>query len=1095
MADAQKQWMFALERFVVFLRDVIDPAVYALDPAHNLNVRAHQCKEPVTPEAALKASFRPVKLGWQWGPRWSTAWFEIRGQVPASMVGQRVVLRFSTDTEALAYLPVKVNARGQAEAIVPRQGLDVNRDAVVISEKAKAGESVLVYVEAACNHMFGDRGLQWDPPEIHRRWNSSTPGLFEKCELATRDETVWQLRQVYAFTLDLAKQQAPDSARAGQLLAHLRRATNMLPDGHVRERAGAALKMLLGAVKGEHARAGGSATKCHAVGHAHIDTAWLWPLRETKRKCQRTFSTVLRNMERFPQYRFVCSQAQQYAWIEEQAPALFKQIKKRVAEGRWEPGGSMWIEPDCTCPSGEALLRQILVADRYWRSRFGDQRGAQRFLYLPDTFGFPASLPTIMRAAGLDTFITNKLHWNSHNTFPHTTFVWRGLDGSAVVAHQTPGMDYNATNTPKELIRGEKTHKNKDLLRAEDGGPARWLQPYGYGDGGGGPTDWSILFAQLAESCDGLPEVEHSSVTSFCDDLHADVAKAKVVDPSSVPEHRGELYLELHRGTYTTHAKMKHANKECQELLRQAEILSFAGPKRLSRTEEKAIKVQLDTAWKLVLLNQFHDILPGSSITWVYDDAAKDYERVRSIARGIIDAGERRWAAHVLKHAGEVRADAAVVLNPASWPAQPVLEARKGQPRLAAEVLDPLSVSVVTLEKSDDEHAAVTVRGRVLQNEHIRAEFDEAGRIVSFKSLQGKHSDVCEVHAAPGEGRGAAERTALNQLALYEDRPRLWDAWDIDEEYAQKGELVSSSAEMSVVHAGGVRGAIRFSRSLGARSRIAQTFVLDAASEVVRVETEVDWQEEHRMLRVLFPTGVRASHACVGTQFGWVDRSMHRNTSIERAMFETPAHGFITLWDQTRSLGILTGSKYGVSHENSTLGLTLLRSTRYPDAKADVGVHRFSYALGPNLGHACVADADRFDRPARIIGAAAGAVSGKKSTPGSTNAAAPEVPHHWSPLSVRDGVFSAGQIEAMKLAEDGDALIVRIVDHDGVTNDAELVWGFAVQGVTRVDALERPLSPQATRSHARVRHDAKRNTTHVTIHPFEIVTLRVERSG
>lgn len=1065
--DTAALWKFELERFVVFCRDVIEPAMYT--HTTSLEASAWQCDEPVSYDEAVKGDYRPVSIGWAWGPRWSTAWFRVRGIVPESMRGKRVVVRFSTDTESLVWMPSAATGAGIGNGGVPYHGLDNNRDAVTLYESAQGGEVVDLYIEAACNHMFGDRGLQWDPPEVHRRWNSSTPGLFERCELAVLNTDVWRLKWTYAFAMNLAKELAPDSARGRQVLGVLRRVTNMIPDDRVAETAPAALAALTSVLGPAQGRAGGGATLCHAVGHAHIDTAWLWPIRETKRKCLRTFSTVLRNMERYPEYHFLCSQAQQYVWVEERSPELFAQIKKRVSEGRWEPGGAMWIEPDCTCPSGESLMRQMLYADRYWRGKFGDERGRQRFLYLPDTFGFPPQLPQIMRCAGLDTFITNKLHWNSHNVFPHTTFEWRGLDGSVVLAHNTPGMDYNASNTPKELIRGEKTHKNKDLpsTGSPDTAGARWLQPFGFGDGGGGATDWSIEYAGLASDCDGLPRVRQSSAGAFLDGLHRDVAHARREDPSSVHTHDGELYLELHRGTYTTHARIKQANRECEELLRQAEILTFAGPTRASREEERSARADLDKAWKLVLLNQFHDILPGSSIAWVYDDAMRDYGVVRAIVGALIERGAARWVAHVSSGPGPAN-DCVLNLSNARSEGTSLMDGRV----ISTGTIEPMSIQASSRATAELAASTITkdtggLRRSGLRFEHARAvlELDTSGRIVDFRSV-GDNS----TSAKAGQGLTTRALVApINTFALYEDRPRLWDAWDIDEEIEHKRQVLDDACDVSVMVDTPSLASVRTHRSFGRGSTLTQVFAFVTGARRVHVTTEIDWREEHRLLRVLFPTPTRhplagAKELRAGTQFGWRAVPTDRNTSQRRAAFEMPFQGFVGV--PALGMTLIFPDRYGVSPSPECVGISLLRSTRYPDPKADIGLHRFEYAIALDNDVANVDDLVR--RPARLLSTATRDTQGQSS---------------WT---VAD--FGGLRCEAIKPAAGDDRLIVRLVNDELARPGARVRWGLPVSSVEAVDGLERPTVLEG------FSHDRTTSESVFDCRPFQIVSLAVTRA-
>lgn len=1052
--DPEKQFLYKLQRFDVFLRDVIEPAVYAA--AHPLQVEAHQCVDPIPFQEAISRTYSPVRTGWVWGPVWSTCWFRVRGSVPREMANQTVVLRFSTDTEALVWLPPPRSAGAAA----PLQGLDVNRDAVRLFEPAAGGETIELYVEAACNHLFGDRGLQWDPPEVHRRWQSATPGRLDRCELAVLDEAVWRLRWVYAFALQLVKELPHGSPRARQLFDALRACTNRIPDDDVAAAAAEATRELESVVR---MPASEGVSICHAVGHAHIDTAWLWPIRETKRKCQRTFATALRNMERFPEFRFLCSQAQQYAWLEETSPPLFAQLKQRVLEGRWEPGGAMWIEPDCTAPSGEALIRQILHADRYWRSRFGDAKGRQRFLYLPDTFGFPAQLPQIMRLAGLDTFITNKLHWNDTNPFPFTTFIWRGLDGSEVVAHNTPGMDYNATNTPRELSRGEKTLRSREMGSTE--GPPRWLQPFGFGDGGGGPTDWNILNAELAADCEGLPRVRASTVGEFCDALQRDIAAARADDPAKVPVHEGELYLELHRGTYTTHARIKQANGECEELLRQAEILMFAGPSRLSGAEESAARAELDRAWKLLLLNQFHDILPGSSIGWVYEDAARDYEEIRRVAQRLIDRGMRHWSSHLN---GDGFGDAVCVFNLSNG--SPGAYGVVDGELLPLNKIAPMSVRVIDWSQRRAEYGGTPLGpddmvhrdGLRAWNSRIAVEFDDAGRLADLRSESGQSSAV----SATGQSTGPGS-CRINQLVLYEDRPRLWDAWDIDAEYIEKAERIDGACERTIVHDAPERLAIRFSRSIGRRSRLSQTFTMLAHSGHIDVETEVDWQENHRLLRVLFPIDPDAPHVELGTQFGSRQIATDRDGPVERAAFELPFHRFIS--DQVSGLTVVFPDRHGASVNRGVVGVSLLRSPTYPDPNADRGLHRFRYAISPTATITRWGmEADAIMRPLRLGPRPSGTDRAQRG---------------WKVLE------TGLTVEAIKPAAEGDGLIVRLLNDRAVGHGrCPVKWQMPVTAVEPVDALERPIKMTG------FEHRAAESLSVFPIRGYEVVTLAVTRA-
>ncbi|MHC5005504.1 MAG: alpha-mannosidase, partial [Planctomycetota bacterium] len=726
---------------------------------------------------------------------------------------------------------------------------------------------------------------------------------------------------------------------------------------------------------------------------AHIDTAWLWPLRETRRKCLRTFATALRLMERFDDFRFACTQPQQYAWIERDAPELFAQIAARVAEGRWEPTGAMWVEPDCNVPGGESLVRQLLYGIRYFRTAFGDA-APQHVLYLPDTFGFPPALPQLMDLAGLDTFVTNKLAWNRTNRFPHATFRWRGLDGTEVLAHCLPGEDYNATVTPRELRRGER------VLVAKGGAAAcpAWLQPFGYGDGGGGPTAAMIHAIGLAGACEGLPAARLSSIGAFRRELRDQHARLRDAG-RDLPLWDGELDLELHRGTYTSQGWLKRANRRAERELRAAEWLTGAGPVAAEEAAATDATERLGEAWRLLLLNQFHDILPGSSIAAVSDEARAQLDHVHDVAGTLVEDGIRRWAGAVATGAAR---RPALVLNETSWPRTGVFEC-DGEPCFAADV--PALGARVVDRDAEPEALPARAEGDVLVNGLLSATIDAGGRIADLRR--------------PGSARGAThdEGGPLNQLVLYEDLPRRWEAWDIDEEYTECSEPVTGPAtRRTVVADGPLRVAIEVELPLGAASRIVQRFVLDAGSPCLVVHATIDWHEDRRLLRALFPFDVRTRHVTCGTQLGHAVRPGHRNSPWERARYEWCVHGWMDLSEPGFGAALLSDGIYGQSGHDSVLGLSLLRGPLFPDPGADRGVHELTYGVmlhdGDWRGAGVDREAARLQAPLRAV----------PLLPAQTGPVAAT----WAPLRVDVRGGAGVEITAVKRAEDDDRTIVRL---------------------------------------------------------------------
>ncbi len=1015
----------------------------------------------LSPAEAARLRFRPVELGYRWGPVWSTAWFRLRGKVPASMRGQRLSLRFSSGAEATLWRDG-----------VPFAGFDPYHDLVPIAAKAKAGERIDLLAEAACNLPLGISTFWWEDREHHARWKEAKPGRVESAELVVRDDAAWRFAQAFDFARRLIVALPPESPRAHDLVARLVALKSSMPAdapfGPRRERLPALSRELDSILRG---RGGEPATRCTAVGHAHIDTAWLWPIAETRRKCLRTFASVLRLEERFPDFHFLCSQAQQYAWVEEDSPGLFRQIAKRVAEGRWEPGGAMWIEPDCNVPSGESLVRQVIHGTGWWISRFG-KRGEQRFLYLPDTFGFPACLPQVARLSGLDTFLTNKMSWCESNRFPHVTFRWKGLDGSELLTHLTPGHNYNSSIEPPDMLYGQKNLLELDARSFTSGHLDAWLQPFGYGDGGGGPTEEQVLRVELAEACEGLPGFSFRRVDEFCGQLHA---KRESLRKSGrdVACWDGELYLELHRGTLTTQAWLKRANRVGESLLRDAELLACtAWPGDAKRLE--AVRKELDGAWKALLLNQFHDILPGSSIGRVYDDARKDLAVVHETAARMRDESLAAIAARI-----DTRDEREPMLvhNPGSRDRGGTVELEDG--RLASVPPVPaLGVRVIDAGRPESPRNPVRiVRGRggslTLDNGLVAATIDGRGRLVDLRS-----------HAT-GENV-AADGTDLASLVLYDDRPRRWEAWDLDRDYRDRATPLDAAVRPGVTREDPLRGEIAILREFGADSSILLTFRLDADARRLDLHAVVTWNETQKLLRLLVPTRVRATEAAFGTQFGRITRATHRNTSWEEARFEVPGHAWMDLSQPGLGLAVVDDGKFGRSVEGGTLGLSLLKAPNFPDPTADRGVHAFALGLVPHAGSPHEAgvesEAEALRDPLVV-----------RSLPRRRGTTVPA-----APFRVECSPWMRVEIAAYKPAEDARGRrVLRLVETRGGGGEVTVAWsdGHAPREARAVDLLERPLAANDPRGPGTVtdrRGDDGAVETTFRMRPFQIVTLLCE---
>lgn len=994
-----------LPRFEMLCRSVLAPAIWPL--AEPLRVSAWDTEKRFAYKDAYRAAegdaFTSIGLPFAWGPVWSTRWFRLVGgasetlRSAADTHGRRLRIRVDTGTEATVW-----DAGG-----CPVRGLDEHRDAFELG----SFDHIDVLIEAACNHPFGDQVFDWDSRERSERWKSETPGLVTRAEVAVFDETVWRLHTRMRFAADLLAELDSKSVRAQGLYASLQRAADAIDDADVSGSATAALTLL---DEGLEQPAAGSEPALHCVAHAHIDTAWLWPIKETRRKTVRSWSNTLELMDAEPELRFICSQPQQYKWFEEDAPALFERLRSCVDREQWQPIGSMWIEPDALVPSGESLIRQILHGTMYFRKRFPDAP-PQQIVFLPDTFGFPACLPTIMQACGLHTFVTNKIHWNQTNTFPHTTFRWEGLDGSHVLAHNTPGGDYNATLTPKELRRASSNVAGRDAAGLSSAATA--LQPFGFGDGGGGPTEEMLERVRAAASCDGLPRTRFGSIHEFVASIHDEDGRM-----GGFPVWSGAIDLELHRGTLTTQQWIKQANARAERGLRAAELFDTADKADGSRSD------LLEQAWERVLLNQFHDILPGSSIAQVYDDARSDYEFIDDSIRCI-------------EQSSSVVGSTPRVLNPSSGERVAVVELG-GASRVVR--LPAFSVS----EPTDVESPPVEITGGVVSNGLVSFALDTSGRIVQ---LQAK------------DGVDLAGERPLNELRLYADRPMNWDAWDIDADYERN--LIwtnDSDCAVDVVSHTPHRVEVRSEMMIGS-SRCVQTFRVDAGSPIVEVLTEIDWQESHRLLRMESSPAVSSERVTVGTQFGHISRPTHRNTSWDRSAFEFACHRWMDLSEPGRGLSVLADAMYGRSAYGRTMGLSLLRAPTHPDPTSDIGRHKLRYAFMPHGGDWRAASVDHyaecFADPIRVVSSS----------------------QQFQPFVVEASSGARMEVAAFKRCQDNpDARVLRLVETRGMHAHVRVVFAEGVVAVYRVNALEVPEEGSGSVEGRSIEFD---------VGPFEIVTL------
>jgi len=796
--------------------------------------------------------------------------------------------------------------------------------------------------------------------------------------------------------------------------------------------------------------------KVFATGHAHIDTAWLWRLQHTRQKIARTFTTALTMMERYPDYHFTCSQPQQYQYIKEDHPEIYSRIKEAVTRGQWETVGAMWVESDCNVVSGESLVRHFLYGQRFFQAEFGTKT---KVVWLPDVFGYSAAFPQIVKKAGLDYFMTIKIFWNQINRPPYQTFEWEGIDGTRLLTHFSPLGDYNAVFTPEQIKKNWDGYDQKSLNNST-------IYIYGYGDGGGGPTRQMLENAQRLSNLPGTPRVKLTTAEDFFVDLEEQL-KGK----AGVPRWVGELYLEYHRGTYTSQGRNKRWNRKAEYLLQTAEQTSVLSSLLSGVSGPSA---EINRAWQLVLLNQFHDIIPGSSIHEVYEDSALDYQEIFQIGDGAVENALASIALGVPAKPGDI-----LVYNPLSWtrhqtvpiPAELKTNGQNvtsldgaNQTLIKLKTVPSLGYSVISASRTMElQNSALTVSTSHLENGFVRVELSLEGEITSiFDKVHNREVIDSESYCAG------------NALLTFEDKPMNFDAWDIDIYYQEKMVPIKQVDGIVVVEEGPYRASVEITRTFGRGSTIRQRISLYDDSPNIEFDNQVQWQERQTLLKAAFPVTIKSPRATYDIQFGNIERPTHWNTSWDWARFEVCAHKWADLSEGDYGVALLSECKYGWDIRDNVMRLTLLKGAVSPDPGADLGEHRFSYCLVPHAGDWRAADIVRraYEFNVPVLTAELGV----------TTALLPES-QSLASVDVRNLV-----IETVKRAEDSDAIIVRLNEQFGQRGSAHLHFGFSVETVSEVNLLEE-LEEQAEGEETLELIDG--NTLAFTYRPYDLRTFKV----
>lgn len=846
----------------------------------DLDAEVVKSDEPIPFAELDKNAFKPIRKWSKWADKFGCAWFRFTGKVPAKGKGKHVVLRIKLQGEGLVMNENGIVLQGITQVLSKGDIFHslIGKQVVDVADSSSGDEEIKLYVDAGFNGKLRFENLV---------------ARLRRCDIAICNDEVngyyYDYIDLFFTMLKLPK----DGARTKEIDAALGESFK----AYRREGAAAARKILAPVLTKPIDY---PCTEYYCIGHAHIDLAWLWPWRETRRKVARTFANQLRNINKYDGFVFAESQPQMWVWLEEDHPDLYKRVCDAVRAGRIETQGAMWVEGDCNLSSGESWIRQALYGKKYWRDKFGADTD---LCWLPDVFGFPASLPQVLRGCGMQYFMTIKILSNTVNQFPYKTFIWEGLDGSQVLAHMEPLGDYNSGASPLAIFKSEARNTEKGLI-------PKALLIYGDGDGGGGPGEGHIEYVKRHRNMNGLaPCVMKKSI-----DLFRDLEPYREI----MPHYAGELYYERHQGTYTSQAKTKANNRMMEKKLHELEWLGALAEQRGVRFDRKFA----ERIWKETLLYQFHDVLPGSSIKRVYDECAARY----AVMAEETDDMRRNYAASIV--GGK---DKLVKAYYNSTPFAREEYVKDGDEWLKVSVA-PYSATT-RAEHADTAAAAAELAydESTIENSKVSVTFGANGEIVSFFVKDDERELV---------------KDYFNRLVIYSDPFMYYNAWDINMDYPnmpkEQLELRSSRTYVDGMTV------VREQSFTHGKSSLVQKISLTAGDSALRFDTTVEWDEEYKMLRADFTPTVYADQVDCGIQFGTFRRSTREDNSIERAQFEICAHKYINLDDKDYGLAMIDNGKYGRRVKNGLISLCLLRAPKFPDKTCDIGTHAFSYAIYPH---------------------------------------------------------------------------------------------------------------------------------------------------
>lgn len=966
----------------------------------------------------IDADFREMKPGERWGGKQdSHAWFYKKLNIPKELQGKNIELEISTDKTENGWDAINPQFIVYLDGVLV-QGLDMNHREIFL-DNAKKSYELYIY---AYTGMAGDSLLEFN------------------ARMRVYNEQARKLYYSLVVPFEITEYLNPEEKDYIDIEKYVINAVNMLDlrqpgSSDFKKSVENAQSYLDNEFFGKFCKSENINAIC--IGHTHIDVAWLWSLAQTREKVQRSFSTVIALMKKYPEYKFMSSQAQLYKYLKEEAPEVYEQLKQLVKQGRWEVEGAMWVEADCNLSSGESLVRQVLYGKRFFKKEFGVD---SKVLWLPDVFGYSAALPQILQKSGVDKFITSKIGWNETNRMPYDTFWWKGIDGTDIFAYFMTAQDkhrgvptstsctYNAVLAPRQLQGGYDRYQQKNINN-------EILITFGFGDGGGGPVRKDLEYYNVLKK--GLTAVPKAKM-EFAGTMLERVKKRAEKDPKT-PHWTGELYLEYHRGTYTSQAKNKRNNRKCEFLFENAETLSVMN--KLLTGGAYPVK-ELEQSWETILLNQFHDIIPGSSIKEVYDVSSKQYEQLKLTGNEISENVYNNIIDNVESDGG------IIVFNPNSFIGNSTF--RLDGKTYYAENIPPKGYKVI---KKPVIKNSVTVETNTIENDFFKLTVDDSG---TFTKIYDKvnHREVLK----KGE-RG-------NVITAYEDLPRDYDNWEISNYYTDKSWEVDKVKSVKPVK-DGVRKGLEIKKTFLNSTIVQKIWLYD---DIARIDFDnyIDWKESHIILKTAFPVDINSDKASFDIQFGSVERPTHFNTSWDWAKFEVCAHKYVDLSEYGYGVSLINDCKYGHSVHDGVITLTMLKSGTYPDPTADKCEHYFTYSLYPHSGDyksaGTIKQAYYINNPmtAFPIKKQKGKLSSEYSLLGIDN----------------ENVV----IETVKKAEDSDAVIVRMYESFNKRTDTVINTGFDFKKVTLCDLLENDIKTVKT---------GKREIP-VSLKPFEIVTLKIE---